>query len=67
MHVPNEFVAAVAAEVGGLIWASPNDEGAAEGDPPTYLAGACTKEQLSPKLSPTGGAAQQRRSPVITC
>ncbi|MCA1705885.1 MAG: tyrosine-type recombinase/integrase, partial [Actinobacteria bacterium] len=26
MHVPNEFVAAIAAQVGGLIWASPTDE-----------------------------------------
>ena len=26
MHVPNEFVAAIAAQVGGLIWADPSDE-----------------------------------------
>jgi len=34
MHVPNEFAAAIAAQVGGLIWADPSDEAGAEDDGP---------------------------------
>jgi integrase len=43
MHVPNEFVAAIAAQVGGLIWASPNDEDTEEDDPPTTSPGPARK------------------------
>jgi len=32
MHVPNEFVAAIAAQVGGLIWADPSDEDGEDDD-----------------------------------
>ena len=31
-HVPNEFVVAIAAQVGGLIWADPSDEVGEEDD-----------------------------------
>ena len=33
-HVPNEFVAAIAAQVGGLIWADPSDEDGEDDDGP---------------------------------
>jgi hypothetical protein len=34
MHVPNEFVAAIAAQVGGLIWAGPSGEDGVEDNGP---------------------------------
>jgi integrase len=34
MHVPNEFVATIAAQVGGLIWADPSGEDGVEDNGP---------------------------------
>ena len=41
MHVPNEFVAVIAAQVGGLIWADPSDAAGGGGRRPAGLA--CTR------------------------
>ncbi|HYZ08824.1 MAG TPA: tyrosine-type recombinase/integrase [Pseudonocardiaceae bacterium] len=46
MHVPNEFVAAIAAQVGGLIWADPSDA-AGEDDGPPRPSGSISTDSIT--------------------
>lgn len=39
MHVPSEFLSAIAEQVGGLVWASPNDDGEEDDNPPAGRVG----------------------------